>query len=256
DRIAAEDLRVRRDEPDAVHQLRVAARRMRSALQAYRPLLDAERTEPVVDALRGFGQALAPARDAEVLRERVLAGLAALPPELRLGHAEAFATRHFARIEAEARAAVLTELDGERYAALRSALDALLEEPPLTKAARGKSGLKAGVARATKRLTRAVDVAVQSGPEQTEAVHAARKAGKRLRYATEVAGTKDKGLKHLQKALGEHQDAVVASATLRELGAAAHASGENGFSFGVLLGRDVERAARIEHDLPRLWARR
>lgn len=254
DRLAAEDLRVRRDEPDAVHQLRVASRRLRSALQAYRPLLDAERTEPVVDALRGFGQALAPARDAEVLRERVLTGLSELPPELRLGHAEAFATRHFARIEAEARAAVLTELDGERYASLRDALEALLEKPPLTKAARGKSGLEDGVARATKRLAKAVATAVEPGPEQTEAVHAARKAGKRLRYATEVAGTKDKKLKHLQKALGEHQDAVVATATLRELGAAAHASGENGFSFGVLLGRDVERAARIEHDLPALWA--
>ncbi|GAA3224849.1 CYTH and CHAD domain-containing protein [Pseudonocardia petroleophila] len=254
DRLAAEDLRVRRDEPDAVHQLRVASRRLRSALQAYRPLLDVERTEPVVEALRRFGQALAPARDAEVLRERVLAGLADLPPELRLGHAEAFATRHFARVEAEARAAVLTELDGDRYAALRGALEALLEEPPLTRAARGKSGLRTGVARATKRLAKAVDAAVAPGPEQTEAVHAARKAGKRLRYATEVAGTKDRSLKRLQKALGEHQDAVVAATALRELGAAAHASGENGFSFGVLLGRDVERAVRIERDLPQLWA--
>lgn len=254
DRIAAEDLRVRRDEPDAVHQLRVAARRMRSALQAYRPLLDVRRTEPVVDALRELGRALAPARDAEVLRERVLTGLAALPPELRLGRAEAFTTRHFARVEAEARAAVLTELDGDRYAALRAALDALLDEPPVTKRARGASGLRKGVARAEKRLAKAVDAAVRPGPEQTEAVHAARKAGKRLRYATEVAGTKDKQLKRLQKALGEHQDAVVARGALRELGAAAHASGENGFSFGVLLGRDVERAARIERDLPRLWA--
>jgi hypothetical protein len=156
DRIAAEDLRVRRDEPDAVHQLRVASRRLRSALQAHRTLLDRGRTEPVVDALRTFGQALAPARDAEVLRERILSGLAALPAELRLGGVEAFTTRHFARTEAEARAAVLTELDGESYASLRGALDALLEEPPLTKAAASKKGLKVGVARSTRRLEKAV----------------------------------------------------------------------------------------------------
>lgn len=257
DRIAAEDLRVRRDEPDAVHRLRVAARRLRSALQAHRTLLDRERTDPVVDALRTFGQALAPARDAEVLRERVLSGLAALPPELRLGHAEAFATRHFARTEAEARAAVLTELDGERHAALRGALDALLEQPPLTKAAASKKGLREGVGRATRRLEKAVRTATDPRTEQrTEAVHAARKAGKRLRYATEVTGTKPRHLKAFQKALGEHQDTVVGREVLRELGAAAHASGENGFSFGVLLGHDAARAEQIERALPGLWARR
>jgi CHAD domain-containing protein len=257
DRIAAEDLRVRRDEPDAVHQLRVASRRLRSALQAHRSLLDRERTEPVVDALRAFGQALAPARDAEVLRERIAAGLAALPPELRLGHAEAFATRHFARTEAEARAAVLTELDSERYAALRGALEALLERPPLTKAASSKKGLKKGIARSTRRLEKAVATATDPrtpADGREEAVHAARKAGKRLRYATEVAGTKPKHLKAFQKALGEHQDTVVSRAVLRELGAAAHASGENGFSFGILLGRDAARAEQIERELPGLWA--
>jgi CHAD domain-containing protein len=93
-------------------------------------------------------------------------------------------------------------------------------------------------------------------------VHSARKAGKRLRYATEVAVPavgKDatrfaKSLKGFQKALGEHQDTVVARAALRELGALAHADGENGFAFGVLHGRDAARAARIEEDLPQLWA--
>lgn len=259
DRIAAEDLRVRRDEPDAVHQLRVAARRLRSALQAHRTLLDRERTDPVVDALRTFARALAPARDAEVLRERILSGLAALPPELRLGHVEAFATRHFARTEAEARAAVLTELDGERYAALRGALDALLEQPPLTRAASSRKGLKAGIRRSARRLEKAVATATDPqapSDERDTAVHAARKAGKRLRYATEVAGVTEKRLKAFQKALGEHQDTVVSRAALRELGAAAHASGENGFSFGVLFGHDAVRAEQIGRALPGLWARR
>ena len=267
DRIAAEDLRVRRGEPDAVHQLRVASRRLRSALQAYRPLLDRDRTDPLVEGLRSFGAALAPARDAEVLRERVSSGLSDLPPELVLGPVQAQTTRYFARTEAEARAAVLTELDGERFTALRAGLDALVNEPPLTaRAARpARRELPALAVRSARRLERAVGTAVDGSvpvEERDVAVHSARKAGKRLRYATEVARPAvgkpakrfTKQLKAFQSALGEHQDTVVAREALRELGAAAHAAGENGFSFGVLLGRDAARAERIERELPELWA--
>lgn len=257
DRLAAEDLRVRRDEPDSVHQLRVASRRLRSALQAYRGLLDRRRTEPLVDALRELGRTLAPARDAEVLRERIGAGLAALPPELRLGPVQAETTRHFARTEAEARAAVLTELDGERYAALRGALDDLVARPPLAgKASRpAAKELPKHVGRTARRLEKAVTAALDG---DDEAVHAARKSGKRLRYATEVARPAvgapakrlTKRLKAFQTALGEHQDTVVARDALRGLGATA----ENGFTFGVLHGADAAAAAAIERDLPGLWA--
>jgi len=267
DRIGAEELRVRRGEPDAVHQLRVAARRVRSALQAYRRLLDRERTDPVVAGLRELGRALAPARDAEVLHSRFRAALAAMDPELRLGPVQAQVTRHYARVEAEAAAAVLATLDGESYARLRADLDELVQHPPLTKrAARpARKELPGHVARTARRLDRAVTASLDPGTpdgERDVAVHSARKAGKRLRYATEVARPAvgadaqrfAKALKGFQKALGEHQDTVVARGALRELGAQAHAEGENGFAFGVLHGQDTARGARIEEDLPRLWA--
>ena len=102
---------------------------------------------------------------------------------------------------------------------------------------------------------------MQTDPSD-EAVHRVRKDAKRMRYATEVARSAAprkqvdrfrKGLKGLHKALGEHQDSVVSRATLRELGAQAHAGGENGFTFGVLHGRDRARAARVEDRLPGLW---
>jgi CHAD domain-containing protein len=266
-RLAAEDLRARRGEPDSVHQLRVASRRVRSALQSYRRLLDSERTEPIVDALREFGRALAPARDAEVLHARIRDGLAELEPELLLGPVQAQVTRHYARLEQETSAAVLSTLDGEHYARLRRDLDELVQRPPLTKRAvrPARKELPAHVARAARRLDRAITVAVDPGrpaDERDVAVHAARKAGKRLRYATEVARPavgKDakrfaKHMKGFQKALGEHQDTVVARDALRELGALSHESGENGFAFGVLHGRDAARATRIEEDLPQLWA--
>src|SRR5690606_32054067 len=118
-RLAAADLRVRRGEPDGVHRLRVAARRMRSALRGYRRLLDRAQTDPLVAGLRALSRELGPARDAEVQRERVLRELAELPDELRLGAASAVATRYFARIESEAAAAALAVLDGPEYAQLR-----------------------------------------------------------------------------------------------------------------------------------------
>jgi CHAD domain-containing protein len=266
DRIAAEEIRVRRGEPDSVHQLRVAARRLRSALQAYRPLLDRGRTEPLVDGLRELGQALAPARDVEVLQEGIADRLAALDPALRMGQVHALVTRHFAREEAEANAAALSYLDGERYTRLRTALDELLRRPPLTKQARGKAAetLPGTLARTGRRMRKAVDAAVAAGPDERDvATHSARKAGKRLRYATEVARPVvgkpakrfAKSLKPLHKALGNHQDAVVAGDALRLLGAQAHTDGENGFALGILHAQGEATKARIERDLPDLWRR-
>lgn len=264
DRLAAHEEGARRDEPDAVHQLRVNARRLRSALQAYRPLLDRARTEPVVAQLREFGRRLAPARDAEVLNERITTDLAALAPDLRFGSVQALTTRHFARVEADARADVLAELDGEHYATLRGALDDLLARPPFTERADRSAHreLPRVAARSGRRLARAVDVATDpTAPDRDTAVHAARKGAKRLRYATDVAAPAvgkparrfAKGLKAFQKALGEHQDTVVARGALRGLAAEAHTSGQNGFSFGVLHGQDTARAGRIEEQLPQLW---
>jgi CHAD domain-containing protein len=267
-RLAAEEQRARRGEHDSVHQLRVAARRLRSALQSYRRLLDRERIDPLVNSLREFAGALAPARDAEVLHARIRDGLAELEPELLLGPVQAQVTRHYARVEAEAAAAVLSTLDGDDYARLRRDLDKLVRRPPLTKrAARpARKELPAHVARAAQRLDRAVTVAIdpaRPADERDLAVHDARKAGKRLRYATEVArpvvGSPAKRfakeMKGFQDALGEHQDTVVAREALRDLATEAHADGGNGFAFGVLHGRDDVRAAQIEAELPDLWAR-
>lgn len=266
DRIAAEDLRARRGEHDSVHQLRVAARRMRSALQGYRKLLDRERTDPLVDGLRQLGRDLAPARDAEVQRERVLEGLAGLPDDLRLGGAAVVANRYFGRIESEGAAAALATLDSPAYEQLREQLDQLIADPPLRKRAK-KSATKElprHVAKQERRFAARVEHALDPelpDEQHDTALHAARKAGKRLRYVTEVARTSvgkpakrhAKAVKGIQKALGDHQDTVVARGTLRSLGALAHLEGENGFAFGVLHGHDAARAAAVEARLPALW---
>ncbi|GAY09783.1 CYTH and CHAD domain-containing protein [Pseudonocardia sp. N23] len=263
DTLAAQDIRVRRDEPDAVHQMRIASRRLRSALQAYRPLLDRDRTDPLVDELRELGRTLAPARDAEVLRERITAGIDGLDPTLVLGPVKAQVARHYARVEAEARAAVLAELDGDRYARLRTALDDLLADPPLSPRATRPADkeLPTVAARTARRLEKAA-ARMEATPDDDEAIHRVRKDAKRMRYATELARPAApkkqvarfrKGLKGLQTALGEHQDSVVSREALRELGAQAHAAGDNGFTFGVLHGHDRAMAALVEARLPGLW---
>jgi CHAD domain-containing protein len=256
-RITTEEHRVRHREPDSVHQLRIAARRHRSALQAYRRLLDREQIDPLIDSLRILGRRLAPARDAEVMKERISAGVAALPPELAMGPVSAQVARHFGRLEAEARDETLAALDSADHEDLLRRLDELLQQPAFTeRAARpAETELPKHVARAARRWKRAMASAIDTGEDT--ALHEARKAGKRLRYAAEVArpvvGKPAKrfmnGVKAVHSVLGEHQDTVVARATLRELGA----KGENGFAYGVLHGKDAARADHLKAALPAAW---
>ncbi|MDV9192738.1 CHAD domain-containing protein, partial [Streptomyces sp. SR27] len=106
-------------------------------------------------------------------------------------------------------------------------------------------------------------LALDPGHERDLALHEARKAAKRARYAAEAArptlGKPAKRLakrvKAVQSLLGEHQDAVVARAALRELGVQADGAGETAFTWGLLYGREEAAAEAAERDLPEVWAR-
>ncbi len=135
DRLAAEDLRVRRGEPDSVHQLRVAARRMRSALQSYRPLLDRERTDPLVD---GSARARPRARPgprrrgaarADPRRARGLGARAAARARAGAGHPALRARRGGGRARPCSARSTVTQ-----YARLRRDLDDLLAAPAVDQA--------------------------------------------------------------------------------------------------------------------------
>jgi CHAD domain-containing protein len=97
--------------------------------------------------------------------------------------------------------------------------------------------------------------------ERDVALHESRKAAKRLRYTTEAAvpvfGKPAKAyrtrVKALQELLGEHQDSVVARPVLRELAVQAHLDGENGFTYGLLHGREAALAEQIERRFPDAW---
>jgi transposase, IS6 family len=93
-----------------------------------------------------------------------------------------------------------------------------------------------------------------AGQPTDAALHEARKAAKRARYAGEAlapaigpkASRFTKQMKKIQSILGDHQDAVIARQVERELGISAHLAGENAFSYGLLYGRDSCDAARLQ----------
>ncbi|MGW0117103.1 CYTH and CHAD domain-containing protein [Streptomyces sp. NPDC003327] len=267
DAIVAHDPAVRRDLPDALHQLRVACRRLRSAFKSYRRVLDRTATDPLGEELKWLAGELGVARDQEVLDERLRARVDELPDTLVLGPVRARLRRRDAARGRNARERALAALDSDRYLHLLARLDAYVAAPALRKAA-GRDAARV-LARAVRkdhdrlgaRIERAL--ALAPGEQRDLALHEARKAAKRARYAADAARPTlgkpaerlAKRVKAVQSLLGEHQDAVVARSALRELGLQAHGVGESAFTWGLLYGHEEAAAAAAQRELPGVWAR-
>jgi CHAD domain-containing protein len=103
---------------------------------------------------------------------------------------QASITAHSSTELAQARQAAVDALGGQRYLLLLEDLDAMLADPPLTPLAERKAGkaLPEPVRRTARRLRRAL-VAVPGAEDRDVAIHEARKAAKRARYAAEAAGS-------------------------------------------------------------------
>ncbi|WP_030673905.1 CYTH and CHAD domain-containing protein [Streptomyces sp. NRRL B-1347] len=267
DALIAMDPAVRQDLPDSVHQMRVATRRMRSAFKTYRKVLDREATDPLGDELKWLAGELGVDRDREVLTERLTTALAEVPRTLRLGPVRARLRIWSIAGRTGSRRKTVAVLDSPRYLALLDAVDALLADPPLRKAAAAPAGnvLPEAVRKDFDRLAARVDhaLALAPGEERDAAMHEARKAAKRARYAGEAAKPAlgkpakrfAKRMKAVQSVLGEHQDSVVAREALRNLAIQAHAAGESAYTWGLLYGREEAAAAARERELPEVWAR-
>ena len=247
------DPMARRDLPDAVHAMRVATRRLRSALTTFRPLVDRVQTDPLRVELRWLAGALGAARDAEVLHARLLALVAAEPSELVLGRVQARIETAMTTRHERAHEQLRTALDCERYLQLLDALDALVAEPPFLDPARkdAEAALAPLLRRTWRRLDRSMAAADRAtGPRVHELLHEVRKDAKRARYAAEAvrpvfgrpAHRFATAMEQLQESLGDVQDGVVSREVLRELGARGHLAGENGFTFGRLHALEQARA--------------
>jgi CHAD domain-containing protein len=256
---------VRRDEPDSVHQMRVAARRLRSTLQSFGAILPPQATRQLRDELRWLGGVLGESRDAEILAGRLDALVKDMPGELVMGPVAARIQTHFAPLRAATRRAALTALNSERYVTLLDELERLLNDPPLTVAAGQPAGdeLPKAVARAYRRVRRRMRRARRAPPgrDLDVALHEARKAAKRARYAAEVlrpvAGKRarrfGRRMKDLQSVLGEHQDAVITRQSLRDLAVRAAAAGENAFAYGVMYEAEAARVRRLQDQARKIW---
>ncbi|MFF5101018.1 CHAD domain-containing protein [Streptomyces sp. NPDC000134] len=265
DAIVDLDPAVRRDAADSVHSMRVATRRLRSTLQSFRSVLDRSVTDPIGAELKWLAGVLGADRDREVLAGRLTAALDEVPDDLVHGPPAARLRQWSGAEHGSARARLLAVLDSHRYLALLDRLDALLTDPPLREAAAKKPGkvlteaVRKDFHKVSALMARALET--EPGTARDVALHEARKKAKRTRYAAEAAGPAlgkpakflVKTMKSLQQQLGEHQDSVMARATLRELSAVAHAAGEDTFTYGLLHEREQRRAADVEAGLPAFW---
>ena len=263
--IGVQDARVRGNDADAVHRMRVATRRLRSALSTYRDLLDTSVTAPLRDELRWLAGALGAARDAEVIRQRLVHRLGQEPAELVVGPLAERIDAHFAAVINAARLEALAALDSDRYFGLLDRLDAMQASAPLRpRAEKPASTVIPELIRADwKRLRASVFLArgTPSGPVRDEALHEARKRAKQLRYAAETATPLRRAratrlvaaARQVQDTLGDHQDSVVARTELLRLGMAAYLQGENAFSYGRLHAVEQGGAAAMEARFFRTW---
>jgi CHAD domain-containing protein len=258
--IIALDPAVRRDEPEAVHDFRVAVRRLRSTLRTFRPLLPTDRSESIRAELGWLASELGPVRDLEVIAERLADAVAAEPPELVIGPVSERMAERFTGKREQARESALASLSSDRYFALLDQLDELLDQPPVRRPANAEVRrlVRKTVRRAERRLAAVGEAAPGDAAAMDAELHQARISAKRARYAVEVlapaAGkptTRLVGrLKEVQDLLGAHQDTVVAREVLKAEADDAEAAGQSAFTFGLLHGRQAAVAANALAKLP------
>ena len=231
----------RGDDPEDVHQARVATRRLRSDLKTFAAAFAGD-VSALRDEVAWLGGCLGAVRDADVLLERLRAN----------GAPEAVVARLCAERDA-ARVELVSAMDGERYRALVTALREA-EAADVSDAALVKV-----VRRRWKQLKDAHS-ALGSHPED-DALHELRIRAKRARYAAEASSPAlgkpvarmAKALAGLQGALGDLQDAVVAETWLTRTARAPRVSRDVAFACGVLVGRERDAQAAARQTWPEAW---
>ncbi len=261
------------EDPEEVHDMRVATRRMRAAIKLFKGALP-ERARHLRGELKWLANVLGDVRDLDVQLERLegwVAGTSDEPSEDE-EYREALrrAARAMERRREEARGPMLEALDSARYERFETSFaemlklgprgglvpggppdgDSTADEPAVV----AGSGLLSRRYRKWRKLARGLD-----GSSVPEDYHELRKEGKRLRYALEffadVYGESAtdglvKPLKAVQDDLGLHQDDIVAAEWLRELATGGHRfPSKAAFFVGMLAGDLLREAAEIRSGL-------
>jgi CHAD domain-containing protein len=239
-------------DPESLHQLRVASRRLRAFLAVAHDLVDSEWADEIKEGMRDLGRASNDARDLDVL-------LSSLRDEIhRLDvHDRTAGAALVHRLEDERRnlhQALVAALDSGTYQRVLDQLALPVVPGPTTPAPK----LDALAARELHRLV--VRVRQLGKRPAEEALHTLRIRVKRVRYATELGGEPSKkqtarviaAATRMQDMLGAHQDAVVTEERLRAL---AHGLDQTGISFvaGRLAERERVKRDGIHDRLPVAW---
>lgn len=210
--------------PDDIHQLRVAARRLRVALRLFGRLLPSRGAARLRAELRWFASSLGDVRDLDVYTESFKTYLHTLPAEQRRGLSgyELYLRRERTEARRQATAAFASPrsaalfVDLERVIAAGPSAGALRRWRSLTVRDAARRGIRSSVTR-VRRLGAQLD-----GRSRPAALHQLRIKAKRLRYELEFFAEiypqltqTAKACKSVQDLLGTHQDAYTANARLR-----------------------------------------
>jgi CHAD domain-containing protein len=242
-------------DPEAVHQARVATRKLRSHLRTFGPLLDPEWTDPLRSELGWLAMALGAVRDREVLLERLRERAKSLPSS---DQRSAASLLHLLELEIESlRKKLYIELDSERYVDLLERLVAAAHAPVTTlDADQPASQVLPPLATGPWRRLRSAIRQLPDPPTDPE-LHRIRILAKRARYAAEAvapvvgpgATAFAKAAAKLQTILGEHQDSVTAQAWLRS----ARVTGRRAFVAGELIALEHIAAQAARAQWPKIW---
>lgn len=233
------------EDPEELHDMRVATRRLRAALKLYSDVLP-KRSERYERDLRWVAGAMGEVRDLDVHLER----LSEKTPRNGEDLEEIVALLRERRVEARRR--MLQVLDSNRYERLianfagtlrrgrsPTPTDPVLEAAPDLVRDRYKK-----VRKSAKKLSE------DSPPEH---LHDLRKKGKRLRYALEPlqeiygkpAKKMVKLLKKIQDDLGDHQDLIVASGLMEDLSVTGDCPPRAAFTMGSMAEHDDRDASEM-----------
>jgi len=260
-------------DPEYLHDLRVATRRLRSALRLLAPVLGPKRCDALRAELGWIGQLLGAVRDLDVFI------LNLQTQAQRLGEAGGIATLladELRRHRVPARDALCAALASRPFGALVRRFETLVASPP-PRHPRGQQRARVGEAapvlirQAQKRVLK---LGRSIGPDSPAAdLHRLRILFKRLRYTCEffreafvdpVSGTGAlaeyiQAMVRFQDCLGEHQDAVVAGGRIQALASDMVQRGALSPDQLLNLGGLIQVQREIVRDrrgrLGKLWAR-
>ncbi len=253
---------VRAGTPDSVRKLRIAARRLRSDLTTFRPLLDPVWAKTLGQELGTLARGMGAARDREVTLHRLERDVAVLPHGAPRAETLAFLQSVLSTELVAAQQVAVAALDSEGTAALIEAMQVAARDPRTTSEADRscREALPPLVGVAYRRLAKRAKHLHLAAPgtavhaDADDAWHETRILAKRARYAADacvpVFGEPSHQLSlrltDITRCLGEHQDAAIAAHAAIELGRSPDCPSAAALGLGLLHGvqREAVLAAR------------